>query len=107
MASTGGALAGYVYIIAERRKLPFWRFFRRMRDAWAARTERQDGEPPQPYGGGKTYDIRDAQFHEKSNDEGVTQRRIDEILDKISTGGYQSLTEEEKKILFDASKKMN
>jgi hypothetical protein len=35
------------------------------------------------------------------------QKRIDEILDKISQSGYQSLTEEEKKILFEASKKLN
>jgi hypothetical protein len=33
--------------------------------------------------------------------------KIDEILDKISRGGYQSLTEEEKRILFEASKKLN
>ncbi len=36
----------------------------------------------------------------------VTQAEIDEILDKISQSGYQNLTEREKKILFQASKKM-
>jgi membrane associated rhomboid family serine protease len=36
----------------------------------------------------------------------VTQVEIDEILDKISQSGYQNLTEREKKILFQASKKM-
>jgi membrane associated rhomboid family serine protease len=36
----------------------------------------------------------------------VTQKEIDEILDKISQSGYQNLTEQEKKILFEASKKM-
>jgi hypothetical protein len=35
------------------------------------------------------------------------QRRVDAILDKISQGGYQSLTDEEKKILFEASRKLN
>ena len=34
-----------------------------------------------------------------------TQQRIDEILDKISKSGYDSLTREEKDILFKASKK--
>lgn len=37
---------------------------------------------------------------------GENQERIDEILDKISEHGYQSLTEEEKGLLREASKKM-
>ena len=32
---------------------------------------------------------------------------IDAILDKISTGGYQSLSEEEKRILNEASRRMH
>lgn len=35
----------------------------------------------------------------------VTQEEIDHILDKISQGGYESLTKEEKQKLFEASKK--
>lgn len=34
------------------------------------------------------------------------QDKIDAILDKLSEGGYQSLTEEEKKVLFQESKKL-
>jgi hypothetical protein len=34
-----------------------------------------------------------------------TQEEIDRILDKISAGGYESLTKEEKEKLFNASKK--
>jgi hypothetical protein len=37
----------------------------------------------------------------------ISQEVIDSILDKIGTGGYQSLTEEEKRILNEASKRMN
>ena len=33
-----------------------------------------------------------------------TQQQLDEILDKISQSGYDSLTSEEKDILFKASK---
>lgn len=36
---------------------------------------------------------------------GVSQDEIDAILDKISQGGYESLTKQEKQKLFDASKK--
>ena len=34
----------------------------------------------------------------------ITQRQIDEILDKISKSGYDSLTKEEKEFLFKAGK---
>jgi len=46
------------------------------------------------------YDIN------RKDDQEVTQAEIDAILDKISQSGYQNLTEREKKILFQASKKM-
>jgi hypothetical protein len=35
----------------------------------------------------------------------TSQDEIDAILDKISDGGYESLTKEEKEKLFNASKK--
>ena len=38
--------------------------------------------------------------------EEVTQQKVDEILDKISSHGYQSLSEREKKILFELSQKL-
>jgi membrane associated rhomboid family serine protease len=38
--------------------------------------------------------------------EEITQRKIDEILDKISLQGYQSLTEKEKRILTELSKRL-
>ena len=43
--------------------------------------------------------------HEDKKGE-ISQEDIDKILDKISQSGYQNLTEKEKKILFEASKKM-
>jgi len=36
--------------------------------------------------------------------QGISQKRIDEILDKINLQGYNSLTSEEKDILLRASK---
>lgn len=38
--------------------------------------------------------------------EEITQRKIDEILDKISEQGYQNLTDREKKILLELSKRL-
>ncbi len=40
------------------------------------------------------------------NGEEITQNTIDSILDKISATGYQNLSEREKKILFELSKKL-
>ena len=54
---------------------------------------------------GKINDAKDYDVRER--DEKVSQARVDEILDKISQSGYQSLSESEKKVLFDASKKLN
>jgi hypothetical protein len=34
----------------------------------------------------------------------MTQKQIDDILDKISKSGYDSLTKEEKEFLFKAGK---
>lgn len=50
-------------------------------------------------------DISDARVHD-TNDE-ISQEEIDRILDKISHSSYKSLTEREKRILFEASKRMN
>jgi len=54
--------------------------------------------------------IEDANYYDinqKKENEEITQAEIDKILDKISQSGYQNLTEREKKILFEASKKIN
>ncbi|MCH7774140.1 MAG: rhomboid family intramembrane serine protease, partial [Bacteroidetes bacterium] len=55
------------------------------------------------------YNSEDAKFYDidgKKHD-GASQEEIDRILDKISQSGYENLSEREKKILFEASKKMN
>jgi len=40
------------------------------------------------------------------NQERSAQEKIDAILDKLSEGGYQNLTPDEKRILFQESKKL-
>jgi len=51
-----------------------------------------------------TQDNYKSTFH--VDGEEITQSKIDEILDKISESGYNSLTEREKNILFELSKKI-
>ena len=52
----------------------------------------------------KSKDTSDIQ-NKKSTMVGDQQRRIDEILDKISVSGYESLSNEEKDFLFRIGKK--
>lgn len=106
-AHLGGAAVGFLYILADRNLIPVRSWFSRLRP----RRE----EPP--YGARVNYggrDVQDAKFYDihtgkppETKDDEVSQEVIDAILDKISKGGYQSLTEDEKRILNEASRKIH
>jgi hypothetical protein len=59
--------------------------------------------------------IHDAKFYDLHADNRptppsrgeITQEMVDAILDKIGTTGYHSLTEEEQRILHEASRRMH
>ena len=52
--------------------------------------------------------MTDADYYEgKQGKEDVSQEKVDEILDKISKEGYKNLSDDEKRILFEASKKIH
>ena len=102
-AHLGGAAVGFVYILVDERRNPLRGIFARAKlrivpsehaNSYSSRYE------PHEVSDAKFYDVRDA-------DHAVSQAQIDEILDKISQSGYQSLSEKEKKLLFEASKKLN
>jgi membrane associated rhomboid family serine protease len=110
MAHLGGALAGFVFIYYEKRqsyrKSPFdqaqqWFDSIRQGSKTANYTDKMHDA--------NVYEINDGSKRTKPpmSEREINQARIDEILDKISNSGYQSLSEEEKKILFEASKKLN
>jgi membrane associated rhomboid family serine protease len=102
-AHLGGAAVGAAYLLVEQRRNPFRGMFSR------ARARVIPHQHANSYSA--TYadhEVSDAKFYDvRDHREAVTQAQIDEILDKISQSGYQSLTEEEKKLLFEASKKLN
>ena len=110
LAHLGGALAGYVYLLYDMKRIPGHDLFRRITWWWngmfAPRPEHGDDAVE-----AKVYDIDERKSEEsptsKSNEVADVQKRIDEILDKIGRSGYQNLTEEEKNILFEASRKLN
>lgn len=100
-AHLGGAAVGFVYILIDQRRMPFEKLW----------TQTVNRFTPSERVNEFSYlhkNVEDAQYHDVGNHEGqANQEQIDEILDKISQSGYKSLTEEEKKLLFDASKRLN
>jgi membrane associated rhomboid family serine protease len=108
LAHLGGALAGYIYILYDRYRL---RSGSRSTGAFQSKIDSSQWSQPGSTNGdivdAKVYDIKESKSFEPKNEQSVLQKRIDDILDKISRSGYQSLSDEEKKILFEASKRMN
>jgi hypothetical protein len=107
-AHLGGALVGFFFVLAERDLIPVRRWFSRLKPR-GRRDELHDVRT-----GYRTDDVSDAKFYDihtgkptGTDEDEVSQEVIDAILDKISKGGYQSLTEDEKRILNEASKKIH
>jgi membrane associated rhomboid family serine protease len=105
LAHLGGALAAFVFILLDSKSnIELKNIFRK--------NKFQQKTPLNPFGRmtnpfKKKPDIQKADYYDIENDQrDISQGEIDEILDKISKSGYQNLTEQEKKVLFEASKKM-
>ena len=106
-AHLGGAAVGFLYLVRE------FHLFSRGSKGWTPvgrnAEARQEKRPWRSQPG----DVREATFFDIhtgkpfEDDDQATQEVIDAILDKISKGGYQSLTEDEKRILNEASKKIH
>jgi len=112
LAHLGGALAGLLFILFDKSiDVPLKRMLN------ISSGYRQQSNFQNPFSGlsdkfkRRTQNIEDAKYYDinqkKDEETHITQEEIDKILDKISESGYQNLSEREKKILFDASKKMN
>jgi membrane associated rhomboid family serine protease len=105
LAHLGGALAAFVFILLDSKSnIELKNIFRK--------NSLQQKTPLNPFGRmtnpfKKKPDIQKADYYDIENGQrDISQGEIDEILDKISKSGYQNLTEQEKKVLFEASKKM-
>lgn len=107
-AHLGGALVGFIYLLSDGYRFDSMygrtqsdNFFSKITSTFGS-TKKQ----PMDYGNVTDANVYDISEHRKKEEE-QAQIQIDDILDKISRNGYQSLSEEEKKILFEASKKLN
>lgn len=103
-AHLGGALVGFIMVMVGG-KMTLGGIFDRKRSAPVV--------APPPAERPRVIDVRfresDLASHRHAPQQmnfGNEQERIDAILDKISKTGYQTLTDEEKTILLEASKRM-
>jgi membrane associated rhomboid family serine protease len=110
VAHLGGAVVGLVYLIAtNQRKLKLFSAFKKedFKSKFYDNFAKPKNEPPKPM---YTADYKDIEVNDYKKDIEDKQKaitaRIDAILDKLSQSGYQSLTEEEKKTLFEEGKKL-
>lgn len=117
MAHLGGMLFGFL-LIKYWQKHPYEgdgdfgmnkgaQFFDRMKDSWERHSSRSSG-------GGTKFHYRPNAESEQTRRESdwdynarkkAEQDEVDRILDKIRRSGYDSLTDEEKRKLFDSSNK--
>lgn len=111
LAHIGGAITGAVYILIERRSsFDLSKLFDNFKRSSSNTFSSSSNKFRKPMGSGnRKSNVEDAEFYEINNknkdDEAARQEEIDRILDKISQSGYQNLTEREKRILFEASKR--
>ena len=103
VAHLGGALIGYLFIVQYKKGNDWSKpivntttFFKNIFKRKPKMKARK---------GGAKVDDSNHQKQARAKKTTEEQNQIDEILDKISASGYESLTQKEKQILFQASKK--
>jgi membrane associated rhomboid family serine protease len=109
LAHIGGAITGVIFILIDRRnefkRRNIFSSFKKTGNSFSSGGF-QNVFKKNPF---KQADVEDAKFYDinssRKEEDTVTQEEIDKILDKISQSGYQNLSDREKKILFEASKK--
>ncbi|MBU2493674.1 MAG: rhomboid family intramembrane serine protease [Bacteroidetes bacterium] len=109
LAHIGGALTALVYILLERRSsFDLNKVVNQFKKTSNSFSSSSSTKFRKPMGfGKKSSNVEEADFYDinSEDDNKITQEEIDKILDKISQSGYQNLTEREKRILFEASKR--
>jgi len=113
LAHLGGAIAGFIFIMADSSiYIPLKSYLKSSKkssnNSYYSTTSSSGNSWTSTFRKKEETKVEDAEFYDIKDDySNITQADIDRILDKISVSGYQNLTEKEKKILFEASKKLN
>jgi len=100
LAHMGGALFGYLYTLNLRRGRDLGKGINKIIDSIV--TFFRPGRKMKV-----TYKKKTANDYEYNKARAERQEKINKILDKISKGGYDSLTKDEKDLLFRESQKKN
>lgn len=117
VAHLGGGIIGFIYLLITYKKLGNISFGSKPQNPFGNNPGSGYKEPTRitplyPNGADK---VKNAEYEdlpetdykaEYAEQQRKAQERVDAVLDKLSQGGYQSLTEEEKRILFTESKKL-
>jgi len=98
LAHLGGALFGFAWATAMRSGTDISSFFGIFQSLFKKGKKRQKKSPLKVVTGNRFSDS------DWNMSRAERQRRVDEILDKINRSGYDSLTKEEKNLLFELSK---
>ncbi|PID59847.1 MAG: rhomboid family intramembrane serine protease [Ignavibacteriae bacterium] len=111
LAHLGGAITAFLFIFFDRRyNFNVDRLFNFFKSNKSYTRQTDFKKKSSPFSFGKK-DAEEAEFYEinssssNNSSSNVSQEEIDRILDKIGESGYQNLSEREKRILFEASKK--
>ena len=94
IAHLGGAFFGFIYIIALKKGLIVTQFWSPIKNLFKRKPKMK-----------ATYSKKPLTDDEYSLSAKVHQQNIDEILDKIKKSGYESLSKEDKELLFKESMK--
>ena len=101
-AHLGGALFGYIYIIQFKKGNNIAKGFDRILDNIFSIFNRRKPKMKVKYSNSSYTHAQDISYNtKKAND----QEKINVILEKISKSGYNSLSKDEKALLFNASNK--
>lgn len=110
LAHLGGALFGFLYLMFDKNSHVELKNLFKKSFYYKSNTNSNKNIFTNPFNrpSKNQRDIDEANYYDinRKDNSDVSQEEIDEILDKISQSGYQNLSEREKKILFQASKKM-
>ena len=99
LAHLGGAIMGFIFIQQYKKGRDLSKWINSFLN-WISRVFKTSPKSKMKVAYKRT--VSDEEYNYKKN---VTQQQIDAILDKISKSGYESLSKNEKDILFKASKK--
>jgi membrane associated rhomboid family serine protease len=101
IAHIGGALWGFFYIFLSRKGSV--KLFSANFSGWMNNLKKRFTSGKRQTDFFHNFDKRPVSDEEYNLEKNERQRRIDEILEKISKGGYESLTKSEKEFLFKTS----